>query len=170
MAFASGLAYYTGIVFEVFDRVGKFRAIAGGGRYDNLIAHLSDGAVSMPALGFAMGDVVLAELINETAHAREKLENAIAQGRKIDIYAVIAKEQRRADALAQIQQFRDRGFRVDYSLTGEKVGKQFQTAEQLGARVAVLFGDEWPQVKVKNLATREESLVHHGELLAHLQA
>jgi len=165
-----GLAYYTGIVFEGFDRGGKFRAIAGGGRYDNLIAQLSDSAVSMPALGFAMGDVVLGELMNETSHAREKLETAIAQGRKIDIYVVIAKEQRRADALAQIQQFRDRGYRVDYPLAGEKVGKQFQTAEQLGARVAILFGDEWPQVKVKNLATREESLVHHGELLAHLQA
>jgi histidyl-tRNA synthetase len=165
-----GLAYYTGVVFEVFDRDGKFRAIAGGGRYDNLIAQLSDGAVSMPALGFAMGDVVLGELINETAHVREKLESAIANGRKIDIYAVIAKEQRRADALAQIQQLRDRGYRVDYPLTSEKVGKQFQTAEQLGARLAVLFGEEWPQVKVKNLATREESLVHHGELLAHLQA
>src|SRR6266487_3097389 len=165
-----GLAYYTGIVFEVFDRAGKLRAIAGGGRYDNLIAQLSDSAVSMPALGFAMGDVVLGELVNETAHAREKLETAIAQGRKIDIYVVIAKEQRRPDALAQVQQFRDRGYRVDYPLTGEKVGKQFQTAEQLGARVAVLFGDEWPQVKLKNLATREESLVHHGELLAHLQA
>jgi histidyl-tRNA synthetase len=164
------LAYYTGIVFEVFDRGGKLRAIAGGGRYDNLIAQMSDGSVSMPALGFAMGDVVLAELMNETAHAGEKLENAIAQGRKIDIYVVIAKEQRRADALAQIQQFRDRGCRVDYPLTSEKVGKQFQTAEQLGARVAILFGDEWPQVKVKNLATREESLVHHAELLAHLQA
>jgi histidyl-tRNA synthetase len=165
-----GLAYYTGIVFEVFDRAGKFRAIAGGGRYDNLIAQLSDGAVSMPALGFAMGDVVLGELMNETAHAREKLETAIAQGRKIDIYVVIAKEQRRADALKQIQQLRDHGCRVDYPLTSEKVGKQFQTAEQLGARIAVLFGDEWPQVKVKDLATREESLVHHGELLAHLQA
>lgn len=165
-----GLAYYTGIVFEVFDRAGKFRAIAGGGRYDNLIGQLSDGAVSMPALGFAMGDVVLGELMNETAHAHEKLEHAIANNRKIDIYVVIAKEQRRADAVAQIQQFRDNGYRVDYPLTGEKVGKQFQTAEQLGAGVAVLFGDEWPQVKVKNLDTREESLVHHGELLAHLQA
>ncbi len=165
-----GLAYYTGIVFEAFDRAGKFRAIAGGGRYDNLIAQLSDGAVSMPALGFAMGDVVLGELINETDHVREKLETAIANDRKIDIYIVIAKEQRRVDALKQIQQLRDHGCRVDYPLTSEKVGKQFQTAEQLGARIAVLFGDEWPQVKLKNLATREESLVHHGELLAHLQA
>jgi histidyl-tRNA synthetase len=165
-----GLAYYTGIVFEAFDRAGKFRAIAGGGRYDNLIAQLSDGAVSMPALGFAMGDVVLGELINETDHARQKIEEAIATGRAIDIYVVIAKEQRRADALKEIQQLRDHGYRVDYPLASEKVGKQFQTAEQLGARVAVLFGDEWPQVKIKNLATREESLVRHGELLAHLQA
>ena len=165
-----GLAYYTGVVFEVFDRLGKFRAIAGGGRYDNLIAQLSDNAQSMPALGFAMGDVVLGELITETSHAREKLENAISRDQKIDIYVVIAKEQRRGDALAQIQQLRDRGFRVDYPLTSEKVGKQFQSAEQLGARVAILFGDEWPQAKVKNLATREESLIHHAELLAHLHA
>src|ERR1700704_6290437 len=88
-----GLAYYSGIVFEVFDRAEKFRAIAGGGRYDNLIAQLSDAAVSLPALGFAMGDVVLGELINETAHVRQKLENAIANDRKIDIYVVIAKEE-----------------------------------------------------------------------------
>jgi len=164
-----GLAYYTGIVFEVFDRAGKFRAIAGGGRYDNLIAQLSDGAVSMPALGFAMGDVVLGELMNETPHVREKLEHAIANERKIDIYVVIAKEQRRADALAQIQQFRDHGYRVDYPLTGEKVGKQFQTAEQLGARFAVLFGDEWPQVKVKTMTSREELLIDNHELQSHIE-
>ena len=163
-----GLAYYTGIVFEAFDRGGKFRAIAGGGRYDNLIAQLSENAVSMPALGFAMGDVVLGDLVNETSHARQKLEIAIAEGRKIDIYVVIAKEQRRADALAQTQQFRDRGYRVDYPLASEKVGKQFQTAEQLGARMAVLFGDEWPQVKVKTLASREELLVDNHELQSHI--
>ena len=164
-----GLAYYTGIVFEVFDRAGKFRAIAGGGRYDKLIAQLSDGAVSMPALGFAMGDVVLGELISETASARQKLQNAIANQRKMDIYVVIAKEQRRGDALAQIQQLRDRGYRVDYPLATEKVSKQFQTAEQLGARVGLLFGDEWPQVKVKNLATREELLIDNQELQSHIE-
>src|SRR3954471_10752548 len=99
-----GLAYYTGIVFEVFDRAGKFRAIAGGGRYDNLIAQLSDGMVSLPALGFAMGDVVLGELIDEIPRAREAREKTMANDSKIDVYVVIAKEQRRANALAQIQQ------------------------------------------------------------------
>jgi histidyl-tRNA synthetase len=160
-----GLAYYTGTVFEIFDRGRKLRAIAGGGRYDNLIAQLSDYAVKMPALGFAMGDVVLGELINEAAAARDQMQKAIAAEHKIDVYIVIAKEQRRADALAQIQQLRDRGYRVDYPLTAEKVGKQFQTAEDLGASLVLLYGDEWPQVKVKNLATREESLIAHQALL-----
>jgi histidyl-tRNA synthetase len=165
-----GLAYYTDLVFEVFDRSGKFRAVAGGGRYDGLIAQLSDRSVSLPALGFAMGDVVLGELIDETPAAREQIQNAIANANKIDIYVVIAKEERRADALQQIQQLRDRGYRVDYLLTATKVARQFQAAEDLGARVAVLYGDEWPQVKIKNMGTGEQELVAHDRLLAHLQA
>src|SRR5436305_5519114 len=155
-ALVRGLAYYTGTVFEVFDRAGKLRAIAGGGRYDNLINQLSDGAVSMPALGFAMGDVVLGELLRDRAAAREKLEAVVKEENKIDIYVVVAKEQRRPDALVQIEELRDRGYRVDYPLTADKVPKQFQTAENVGARITLLYGDEWPQVKVKNLATREE--------------
>jgi histidyl-tRNA synthetase len=159
------LAYYTGTVFEVFDRAGKLRAIAGGGRYDNLIGQLSDAAVSMPALGFAMGDVVLGELLRDRVAAREKLEAAVKEQNKIDIYAVIAKEERRSDALEQIQELRNRGYRVDYPLAAEKVAKQFQIAENLGARITLLYGDEWPQVKVKNLATREESLITGDALL-----
>jgi len=165
-----GLAYYTGIVFEVFDRAGRLRAIAGGGRYDDLIAQLSDGAVSLPALGFAMGDVVLGELISTIPGAHDAMQKSIATDRKIDIYVVIAKEERRADALVQIQQLRDCGYSVDYPLTPTKVARQFQTAEELGARVALLFGDEWPQVKIKNMATAEQELVPHDRLLAHLKA
>jgi len=160
-----GLAYYTGIVFEVFDRAGNLRAMAGGGRYDNLIQQLSDDAVSMPALGFAMGDVVLGEVVNETPHALKQMQQAIAAERKIDIYVVIAKEKHRADALAQIQQLRDHGYRVDYPLTPTKVARQFQAAEDGGASLALLYGDEWPQVKVKNLTTREESLIPNKALL-----
>jgi len=84
---------------------------------------------------------------------------------KIDIYVVVAKEERRGDALAQIQELRERGYRVDYPLTAAKVPKQFQTAEDVGASLALLYGDEWPQVKVKKLATREESLIAHEALL-----
>jgi histidyl-tRNA synthetase len=163
-----GLAYYTGIVFEVFDRAEKLRAIAGGGRYDNLIQQLSDGAVSMPALGFALGDVVLGEMIREHGRAREKMQQAITAKRKLDIYIVIAKEERRSDALAHVQQLRDRGYRADYPLASAKVARQFQAAEQLSARLAVLFGDEWPQVAVKDLATGEQQLISNEELLAYL--
>jgi len=159
-----GLAYYSGVVFEAFDRGGKLRALAGGGRYDNLIQQLSDGAVSLPALGFAMGDVVLAELIAESPAARRKMEETIAAEQNLDIYVVIAKEERRADALRLIQALREQNYRVDYPLTPAKVGKQFQTAEQLGARLAILFGDEWPQLKLKDLPTGEQSLVPHEEL------
>ncbi|HZJ39210.1 MAG TPA: histidine--tRNA ligase [Chthoniobacterales bacterium] len=163
-----GLAYYSGVVFEAFDRGGKLRALAGGGRYDKLIELLSDGAASLPALGFAMGDVVLAELINESPVAKAKMDEVIVGQQKLDVYIVIAKEERRVNALAQIQELRDAGYRVDYPLAAEKVGKQFQTAEQLGARMAVLFGDEWPQLKIKDLASGEQILIPHEELSQHV--
>ncbi len=165
-----GLAYYTGMVFEVFDRAGKLRALAGGGRYDNLVAQLSDAAVSMPALGFAMGDVVLGELIKETAPAHQAMQKAVAAGRKIDVYIVIAKEERRADALASIQQLRDRGLRVDYPFAPAKVGKQFQSAEDLGASLALLYGDEWPQVAVKDLRSGEQKLVSKDDLVRSVES
>lgn len=164
-----GLAYYSGVVFEAFDRGGKLRALAGGGRYDNLINQLSDGAVSLPAIGFAMGDVVLGELIDEIPAAKKQMETAVASECDLDIYIVVAKEERRTHALTQVQALRDAGYRVDYPLTAAKVGKQFQTAEQLGARVAILFGDEWPQVKVKDLRSGEQRLIP-GEAIGELMA
>jgi histidyl-tRNA synthetase len=125
---------------------------------------MSDGKVDLPALGFGMGDVVLANLINDTPAARAQLEAWLKRESACDIYVVIAKEERRAEALALIQQLREQGRRVDFPLTAAKVGKQFQTAEQLGATRAVLVGDEWPEVKVKTLATREEVQLPHTEL------
>ncbi|MEA3187407.1 MAG: histidyl-tRNA synthetase [Chthoniobacter sp.] len=160
-----GLAYYTGLVFEVFDRSKKLRALAGGGRYDNLLSDMSDGKIALPALGFGMGDVVLGELIAETPHALAKMQHWIAQRPAAQIYLVVAKEEHRATALADAQRLRDLGFRVDFPLVAAKVGKQFQTAEQLGAQVAILYGDEWPKVKFKTLATRDEFLADHDSLL-----
>jgi len=171
-----GLAYYTGIVFEVFDRSKKLRAIAGGGRYDDLIGQLSDGAVLMPGIGFAMGDVVLGELIKDTSHARLQMHNQFQWNLWIDVYVVVAKEERRGDALSIVQTLRDRycpalhrNYRVSYSLTAEKVAKQFQNAEALGARVFVVIGDEWPDIRVKFQHTREEKRVPNQLLFEHLQ-
>ncbi len=169
-AIVRGLAYYTGVVFEVFDRSLNERALSGGGRYDKLLGLMSDGKADLPALGFGMGDVVLANLIDDTPAAKALMDAWLVRERACDIYVVIAKEERRPDALALAQQLRDAGHRTDFPLSPAKVGKQFQTAEHLGARLAVLIGDEWPQVKVKTLATREEVLVPCGEVLAQIAA
>ena len=153
-----GLAYYTGVVFEVFDRQRTLRAIAGGGRYDNLVSVMSDGRLSLPAFGFGMGDVTLGQLIELSATAAARMAAAIARESAADLYIVIAKEALRPQALGLIQQLRDQGLRLDFPLGPAKVGKQFQAAEQAGARLALLIGDEWPQIKIKTLATREEVL------------
>lgn len=149
-----GLAYYTGVVFEVFDRQGDMRAIAGGGRYDGL-ARLIGGS-DMPAAGFAMGDVVLGNFIAETPGARERRDAYVSKCFSLDVFVIVASEEKRADALATVQALRDAGFRVEFALTPGRVGKQFQAAEQRGARVAVVIGDEYPAMSVKHLATREE--------------
>jgi len=122
----------------------------------------------MPALGFAIGDVVLGEMIRGHAAARAQMEKTIAAERAVEIYVVIAKEEQRGNAIAMMQQLRDRGYRVDYSLAAAKVARQFRLAEQSGARLAVVFGDEWPQVGVKDLETGEQRSVAHAELFAHL--
>ncbi len=167
-AIVRGLAYYTGTVFEVFDRAKNERALAGGGRYDRLLALMSDGKVDLPALGFGMGDVVLANLIDEIPAAKAKLDAWLAAEHAADVFVVVAKEERRPEALAFVQRLRDAGLRADYPLAPAKVGKQFQTAETLGARFTVLVGDEWPQVKLKTLATREEVLLDPDSVLAAL--
>ena len=169
-AIVRGLAYYTGTVFEVFDRAKNERALAGGGRYDRLLALMSDGKVDLAALGFGMGDVVLANLIDTTPAAKAQLDAWLAADRAADVYVVVAKEELRLQALGLVQRLRDAGQRTDYALTAAKVGKQFQAAEQLGARYAVLVGDEWPQVKVKTLATREETIVSAEQVVSAIGA
>ncbi|MFZ4682898.1 MAG: histidine--tRNA ligase, partial [Terrimicrobiaceae bacterium] len=162
-AIVRGLAYYTGVVFEVFDRSKNERALAGGGRYDKLLSLMSDGKVDLAALGFGMGDVVLGNLIDDTPAAKAMLTAWTSQQRACDVYVIVAKEERRSDALALVQQLRLSGLRVDFPLAEAKVGKQFQAAEQLGAELAIVVGDEWPLVKIKILATRvEESVPNSG--------
>lgn len=163
-AIVRGLAYYTGVVWEVFDRSKNERALAGGGRYDRLLSLMSDGKVDLPALGFGMGDIVLDNLISDTPAAAAKRDAWVARERACDIYVIVARDEARSEALGVVQQLRDAGLRVDFPLAPAKVGKQFQAAEQLGAGLAVLVGEEWPQVKVKNLAARTEELVPNTEL------
>ncbi len=165
-----GLAYYTGVVFEVFDRGQKSRALAGGGRYDELIGTLSDGAVKHPALGFAVGDVTLLDLLRERPHTAALLDAAVRSASAPEVYVVVADEAFRPQALGLVGELRAAGRRVDFALTAAKIGKQFQAAEAMGAKYAAVVGHEWPLVKLKTLATREESVVEASQLPMRLTA
>lgn len=171
-----GLAYYTGIVFEVHDREGKFRAVAGGGRYDNLLKLVSGGKVDLPALGFGMGDVVLTELLRERGMLNDVPDfTARFEGltHKIDAYVVIVDESLRLGALKLIHDLRDAGLSIDYALSPAKVGKQFENASSLNARWAIVVApQEWQsgQVKLKNMANGQEETVAVDEVAKRLES
>jgi histidyl-tRNA synthetase len=165
-----GLAYYTGTVFEFFSLERGLRAVAGGGRYDQLCGLMSDGAVDLPAAGFAMGDVVLGDLIQQTPAARRQLEAWLGHTCVIDAYVVVADETKRPVAVQMAQRLREAGWRADLALGPAKVAKQFQTAEALGARVAVIAGSEFPAVKIKDLAQRTEQVVEGAGWLERVRA
>src|SRR5262249_37119056 len=124
-----GLAYYTGVVFEVFSPA-HGRALAGGGRYDDLLSTLSDGRVDMAAMGFAIGDVVTEKVLRATPHAAQRLEAAVQAESAPQIFGVVADEEHRLEAVSLFSALRCAGMRVDYPLAAMKVGKQFQLAEQ----------------------------------------
>jgi histidyl-tRNA synthetase len=159
-----GLAYYTGFVFEAFQTVGTARALAGGGRYDDLLLKL--GGVDMPAVGFAIGDVTVTDLLQE-------LKRPLGEVDKPDIYLVIGGEQERGPALELAGKLRAAGLAVDYPLRDEKFGKQFKAANQCGARLAVILGpDEVAknEVKIKDMKSGgEKSFANDGTLLQNVR-
>jgi histidyl-tRNA synthetase len=148
-----GLAYYTGVVFEAFDQKGQFRAIAGGGRYDNLVKLISGNRVDLPALGFGIGDVVLLELLK----VRQLLPSFTGG---VDVVCLIEDETLRPQSLKLIQQLRQAGLAVDYSFTAQKADKQFKRALELKAAhtVKVERSGEAVVVRFKNLQTRQEQV------------
>jgi len=155
-----GLAYYTGPVFEAFDRKGEFRAIAGGGRYDNLVKLISGGKVNLPALGFGMGDVVLLELLK----ARGLLPAFEAT---VDVFVLIEDEGLRKPSLKLVQDLRAAGLVVEYSLTPAKPDKQFKRAQELKATRTARFESE-ATVKLRNLSTRQENVVAAEDAAKHI--
>ena len=117
-----------------------------------------------PAFGFAVGDVTLLDLLRELPHTAARLDSAVRDAAAPDVYVVVADEEYRPQALGVVGALRAAGRRTDFALTPAKVGKQFQAAEALGARRVAVVGREWPTVKVKTLATREEVPVNADDL------
>jgi histidyl-tRNA synthetase len=154
-----GLAYYTGIVFELFDAKGQLRAICGGGRYDRLLELV--GGEPLPAVGFGMGDVVLGELLAE----RGLLP---AYARTLDYFVVAVSAEQRAQALHIAHTLRDRGHAVSYAFRTEQgVSKQLRLAGKEGAKEVLIVGpDELARGRVvaKDMGTGTEREIALSEL------
>jgi histidyl-tRNA synthetase len=154
-----GLAYYTGIVFELFDAGKSLRAICGGGRYDGLLKAL--GGVDLPALGFGMGDVVLAELL------RDRKLPFTPPGR-LDAFLVAVSADDVGAVLRLAHELRDRDVGVEYGLRHAALRKQLELAAARGAPRAIIIGPEERKagvVVVRDLSAGTEARVPMTTLL-----
>lgn len=150
MKIVRGLAYYTGIVFEIFDRKGELRAICGGGRYDNLFTSLA--GVDVPALGFGFGDVVLGELLKDRGLAR-------TASAKPDLIVIAVSDEVRSQALSLVSRLRAAGRSVVFPYRGSGVGKALKAAATAGIAEAVVIGpDELAagEIVIRDLAAGNE--------------
>jgi histidyl-tRNA synthetase len=157
LSIVRGLAYYTGIVFELFDAKRELRAICGGGRYDSLLKQL--GGTDLPALGFGMGDVVLTELLRSTGRMPKGIP-------LVDVWVAYGDEALLDDAMRVARQLRDRGLSVEYALGGQQLSRQLKAADAAGARdVLVLQAPELErgEAVVRRLADGEEARVRLDE-------
>ena len=148
-----GLAYYTGIVFELFDAQKTLRAIAGGGRYDALL--------NLPALGFGMGDVVLGELLKERNVAPQA-------STELGAFLIAVGGDDVTVMLQLAHALRDRGIAVEYGLRHTGVRKQLELASARGAARAVIIGPEERAeglAVVRDLRTSTEAKVPMRQLL-----
>jgi len=164
LSIVRGLAYYTGTVFELFDAGRSLRAICGGGRYDGLLGSL--GGVDMPATGFAMGDVVLGELIREAGAAPDRTG-------QLDAFLVAVTGEDLPHVLRLAHELRDGGLRVEFALKQQSVGKQLKLAAAREAQRAVLVGPDERAAGaavVRDLASSSEEQVRFERLAAHLGA
>ena len=147
-----GLSYYTGCVFEAFDRKGELRAIAGGGRYDELLE--SFGGEATPAAGFGFGDAVIVELLKERGLLPE-----FEKG-EVDCVVYCSNESLLKEALKVSQRLRQvEGLSVDAVLEPKKAKWAFKHADRIGARFVVVVGeDEWArgEIGVKNMDSGEQ--------------
>src|SRR2546425_12390140 len=153
-----GLAYYTGIVFELFDAKSSLRAICGGGRYDDLIEQVA--GIDLPCVGFGMGDVVLGELLKE----RGKQVEAPTE---LDAFLVAVGGEDVAPVVQLAAQLREHGIAVEYALRTQPIRKQLELAAARGAARAVIIGPDERQAGVavvRDLGTGVETRVPLGAI------
>jgi len=159
-----GLLYYTGIVFEVFDKMRSLRAIAGGGRYDRLVQ--TYGGPDTPAIGFAAGDVVLGELLKQKAALP-------SQPGRSDVFIVSFDQQRPEKAIEAARQIRGSGISCEFSLKMTGIGKQMEQAHAARCKIVVFVGgteEQEGKIKLKNMESGEEHCLKKSDVPAYLDS
>jgi len=155
-----GLDYYTGIVFEAWDRDGEFRAILGGGRYDNLVADV--GGEALPAIGFAMGDLVISLALKKFGALPTDLGASPAK-----VLVTLFDPTCLGSSFQVANQLRQAGIPTALYPEVSKLAKQFKYGDRMGMRAAIVIGpDEQAQklATLKDLRTGEQKLVAQSEL------
>lgn len=162
LSIVRGLAYYTGFVFEVFETGNQGRALAGGGRYDQLFEKLT--GHPMPAVGFAAGDVTLTDLLQKN-NLLPKIDNPL------DCYVVFETSETES-ALRMTQTLRSQNISVKYTLGDVKsLSKQLKKAFSENPRFILIFThDEASQgkVQVKNISKGTTELVDSLRIVDYL--
>ena len=160
-----GLAYYTGIVFEIHERSGNERAIAGGGRYDKLVEMF--GGPAMPAVGFGMGDVVLSLVLKDRGLLGDGSEYLPSP----EVFVLSACDEGDAILTSTVAMFRKEGIHAQRSYKStHNVGKLLTDAAKANASHAVILGQELESglVVVKNMETGEQVELPQDQLLQHV--
>ena len=163
LSIVRGLAYYTGFVYEAFEASGEGRALAGGGRYDDLIKKLS-GNIDLPAAGFAIGDMTLSDCLEKNGLLPSYVMSP-------DLYLICGSDQRKL-GISLVATTRKAGFSVSHPLKESGFSKQFKEAGKSGARYALIIGDEeeaQKKVKIKDLKSSGEILIDQSRLIHNLE-
>ena len=162
-----GVGYYTGIVFEVHERSGAERAIAGGGRYDKLIEMF--GGPSMPAVGFGMGDVVLTLVLKD----RELLGDGSEFLPRPDVFVISAGGDADMHLAPTVASLRSAGLhaRMTYRAT-RNVGKLLMEADKTNTRFTIILGEELVRgnVVIKNMDSGNQTEIALDDIVSHVTA
>jgi len=154
---ARGLAYYTGTVFEFFDRQGKYRSLFGGGRYDNMVRQF--GGQDCPVTGIAMGFETLRLFLDE-----KMLLPDTELG--VDYYIAPLNKDLIKEAVKIASKLRQ-NYKVNIDLMGRSLGKQMDFANKISAKNVIVIGEneiKSGKVKIKNMMSGEEQEVSLEEL------
>jgi len=159
-----GLAYYSGIVYEIYDKASELRAIGGGGRYDNLLKLF--GGPDIPATGFGIGDCVLGILLEEKGLLQKQLSTPLQ-----NYFIAFTDQQYIQKAIEITTKLRLAKFAANFSYKPVGLSKQLKQASEQKAKKCIIIGSEVEnnQLVVKDMASGEQQLVNADEFLSQLK-